>query len=223
MFHRWTTESIASAARNLRVLITGLAPLLSPLTRGGEKREELCELAKWKTTDIPPSSPPDVSTSIQLHNNVRPGNWWPGPDSPLIGGRRIIVIMFSRDFAWIYYSHCSVTRASKAFRNPSHDARAPLESAKCTPCTTLGIASYDYVIGLAAVGIPDSIRNDDSVRDVCATTFVAVDIAPRCYVSGEIIKVDRDLDLECVTSYLIFKFILYLFQLFSSNGINFVI
>lgn len=164
MFHRWTTESIASAARNLRVLITGLAPLLSPLTRGGEKREELCELAKWKTTDIPPSSPPDVSTSIQLHNNVRPGNWWPGPDSPLIGGRRIIVIMFSRDFAWIYYSHCSVTRASKAFRNPSHDARAPLESAKCTPCTTLGIASYDYVIGLAAVGIPDSIRNDDSVR-----------------------------------------------------------
>lgn len=45
-------------------------------------------------------------------------------------------------------------------------------------------------------------------RDVCATTFVAVDIAPRCYVSGEIIKVDRDLDLECVRSYLIFKFIL---------------
>lgn len=209
MFHRWTTESIASAARNLRVLITGLAPLLSPLTRGGEKREELCELAKWKTTDIPPSSPPDVSTSIQLHNNVRPGNWWPGPDSPLIGGRRIIVIMFSRDFAWIYYSHCSVTRASKAFRNPSHDARAPLESAKCTPCTTLGIASYDYVIGLAAVGIPDSIRNDDSVRgatrrlcnNVCCCRYCAA-------VLREIIKVDRDLDLECVRSYLIFKFIL---------------
>lgn len=140
-----------------RAFITGFVPL----SRAGELRE----LAKWKTTDILPLLPFPrlVSTSIQLHNNVRPVIGDRGPDPPLIGGRRIIVIMFSRDFAWIYYGHCSVARASKAFRNPEPGrAGIPLESAKCT---YVGIASYDRVIGRPLSGISDSIRKPCAVHD----------------------------------------------------------
>lgn len=57
-------------------------------------------IGQMKNDGYPLPPPPRlVSTSIQLHNNVRPVIGDRGPDPPLIGGRRIIVIMFSRDFA----------------------------------------------------------------------------------------------------------------------------
>lgn len=174
-----------------RSFITGFVPL----SRAG-REEGGGNYANWpnekrRISSLPPP-PRLVSTSIQLHNNVRPVIGDRGPDPPLIGGRRIIVIMFSRDFAWIYYGHCSVARASKAFRNPEPGrAGIPLESAKCIRTLELHLT-----IALLAGrcrgegGISDSIRKPCAVHDDSAQPTKRLCGNVRCCrcCGGEIIR-----------------------------------